>query len=87
MAGRHLLARIGRSIDDCQVSDARKYLSPLYLTTLRSVVSHTCARIASTGKVVIVMDHRDGSGIATHPRDPIAGKKECLLYIPEGSSS
>jgi len=52
-----------------------------------TTASHTCARIASTGKVVIVMDHRDGTGVATYPRNPDTGKKETLLYVPEAASS
>jgi len=86
MANRYFFARIGRSTDDCQVSDTLASLFQPCLTPLRDIVSHTCARIASTGKVVIVMDHRDGSGIATYPRNPATGK-ECLFYIPETTTS
>jgi len=62
------------------------YYLPFLTASVRRV-SHTCARIVSTGKVVIVMDHRDGSGIVAYPWNPATGKKECLLYIPEAASS
>lgn len=52
-----------------------------------TTASHMCARIASTGKIVIVMDHRDGSGVVTYPRNPVTGQKERLLYIPEATTS
>jgi len=49
--------------------------------------SHLCARIASTGKVVVVMEHRDGSGTFCQLKSPGTGKRDPLLYIKTADTS
>lgn len=49
--------------------------------------SHLCARIASTGKVVVAMEHRDGSGTFCHQKSPETGKRDPLLYIKAAETS
>lgn len=53
----------------------------------RTTYSHLCARIASTGKVVVVMEHRDGSAPFCYPRSPETGKRDPLLYIKATDTS
>jgi len=49
--------------------------------------SHLCARIASTGKVVVAMEHRDGSGTFCYPKSPETGERDFLLYIKAADTS
>lgn len=53
----------------------------------RTTYSHLCARIASTGKVVVVMEHRDGSGTFCYPKSPETGERDPLLYIKAADTS
>ncbi|KAF9779997.1 platelet-activating factor acetylhydrolase, isoform II-domain-containing protein [Thelephora terrestris] len=53
----------------------------------RTTYSHLCARIASRGKVVVVMEHRDGSGTFCYPKSPETGKRDPLLYIKAADTS
>ena len=39
------------------------------------------------GRVVVVMEHRDGSGMVCHPRSPETNKREPLLYIKAADTS
>jgi len=39
------------------------------------------------GKVVVVMEHRDGSGTFCYPKSPETGKRDLLLYIKAADTS
>lgn len=47
----------------------------------RNSYSHICSRIASSGKVVIIMEHRDGSSVVCFPRSPETGLSSPKYYI------
>ncbi|KAI0065816.1 hypothetical protein BV25DRAFT_1978722 [Artomyces pyxidatus] len=47
----------------------------------RTTYSQICAHLASTGKVVIAMEHRDGTGPVCWPRSAKTGQHYAKLYI------
>ncbi|EIN10831.1 hypothetical protein PUNSTDRAFT_112632 [Punctularia strigosozonata HHB-11173 SS5] len=51
------------------------------LSGSRTTYSHICQRMASTGRVVLAIEHRDGSGPAVFPRSSDSGQIYTKYYI------
>lgn len=52
----------------------------------RTTYSHLCARLAAEGRVILAIEHKDGTGPFVYTRTPVPGLKEqlpsnCKLYL------
>jgi hypothetical protein len=74
-------------LDSAQHIGEHVPLHHLVLVLKLEYFSHLCARIASAGKVVVVMEHRDGSGLFCLSKSPGTGKRDPLPYIKPGDTS
>lgn len=50
-------------------------------TIAHSYNSQLCTHLASSGKVVMAMEHRDGTGPICRPRSEATGERSSRLYI------
>lgn len=84
MAASYLLTWTGWEQDCLQVSIPVG--RPEFLPFLRLFHSQFCSQLAASGKVVLAIEHRDGSGIFCMPRAWTNGRKgqpRNLLYLRE----